>query len=76
MVALNHDDDLPRIATALIQEGIGLFDLGRDVFDLRAHYRERVAAERARRTAVDAMSLQTPVGRAGRAVRPDREGPA
>jgi ABC-2 type transport system ATP-binding protein len=79
VVSLADDRDLPRLAATLVHEGIDLFDLGRDVFDLRAHYRERVAAERARRTAVDALTLQTPAGRAGRALRvpePEAGGPA
>jgi len=76
VVALEQDQDVARLSASIVGEGIDLFDLGRDVFDLRAHYRERVAAERARRTADDAMALQLPTGRAGRGARPDREGPA
>jgi ABC-2 type transport system ATP-binding protein len=76
VVSLEDDRDVPRLAASLVGEGIDLYDLGRDVFDLRAHYRERVAAERARRTAVDALALQTPAGRAGRAPRPDPGGTA
>jgi ABC-2 type transport system ATP-binding protein len=76
VVALEDDRDVPRLAPALVAEGIDLFDLGRDVFDLRAHYRERVAAERARRTAVDALVVQVPAGRAGRGAQPERRGPA
>jgi ABC-2 type transport system ATP-binding protein len=76
VVALEDDRDVPRLAPVLVSEGIDLFDLGRDVFDLRAHYRERVAAERARRTAVDALVVPVPAGRAGRAAQPERRGPA
>jgi ABC-2 type transport system ATP-binding protein len=76
VVALEDDRDVPRLAPALVAEGIDLFDLGRDVFDLRAHYRERVAAERARRTAVDALVVPVAAGRAGRAAQPERRGPA
>jgi ABC-2 type transport system ATP-binding protein len=75
VVALEQDQDVARLSSSIVGEGIDLFDLGRDVFDLRAHYRERVAAERARRTADDAMALHLPAGRAGRGARTDREGP-
>jgi ABC-2 type transport system ATP-binding protein len=64
VLSLQSDTDVARIAATLVAEGIDLFDLGRDVFDLRAHYRERVAAERARRTAAEAtLALETPIGR-------------
>jgi ABC-2 type transport system ATP-binding protein len=75
VVSLEDDRDVARLAPALVSEGIDLLDLGRDVFDLRAHYRERVAAERGRRTAVDALVVEVPAGRAGRVAQPERRGP-
>ncbi len=74
VVALEHDHDVARLSASIVDEGIDLFDLGRDIFDLRAHYAERVAADRARGVG-DATALGAqPPGRAGRAPRPDREG--
>jgi ABC-2 type transport system ATP-binding protein len=65
VVALRHDDDVVALAPALVRAGIDVYGLGRDVFDLRAHYRERVEAERVRRTLTD---VQAPTyGRGGRA---------
>lgn len=43
-------DDLGRLSTILAEAGVGVLEMNRDVFDLRAYYRERVSAERARRT--------------------------
>lgn len=43
-------DDLGRVSTILAEAGVGVLEMNRDVFDLRAYYRERVSAERARRT--------------------------
>jgi len=42
--------DIGRISVALGQADIGVTELQRDIFDLRAYYRERVGAERMRRT--------------------------
>ncbi len=62
VVALREDADVVRLAPTLVGAGIEVHDLGRDVFDLRAHYRERVEAERVRRTQGEAF----PIGRPGR----------
>ncbi len=53
IVALREDHEVARLAPTLVGAGIDLSELGRDIFDLRAHYRERVAAERARRSMVE-----------------------
>ena len=42
--------DIGRVSIALAQADIGITELQRDIFDLRAYYRERVGAERMRRT--------------------------
>ncbi len=76
VVALADDVGAPRLAAALVNAEVELFELDRDIFDLRAHYRERVTAERVRRTAVDALKLDVPVGRGGRGGGPDRGGAA
>ncbi len=65
IVALTADDQVARLAPLLVGAGIDVFDLGRDVFDLRAHYREQVEAERVRRTMADVPA----VGRQGRGAR-------
>ncbi|HET9025921.1 MAG TPA: ABC transporter ATP-binding protein [Trueperaceae bacterium] len=44
--------DLAAVTGVLAQGGVGVLEMNRDVFDLRAYYRERVSAERARRTGV------------------------
>jgi ABC-2 type transport system ATP-binding protein len=61
-----------RLAAALVGGGIDLFEVGPDVFDLRAHYRERVTAERARRTAVEALAIEAAAQRPGRTARSGR----
>ncbi len=43
-------EDLGRISPALGEVGIGVMEMSRDIFDLRAYYRDRVGAERSRRT--------------------------
>lgn len=43
-------EDIARVSIALAQADIGVSELQRDIFDLRAYYRERVGAERIRRT--------------------------
>ena len=50
IVHLARSDALDRVAPLLVREGVGLLELAEDVFDLRAYYRERVAAERIKRT--------------------------
>lgn len=44
--------DLGAVSTVLARAGVGILEMNRDIFDLRAYYRERVSAERARRTGV------------------------
>ena len=58
-----------RLAASLVGGGLDLLEIGPDVFDLRAHYRERVTAERARRTAVEALAIDAAPQRLGRAGR-------
>jgi len=41
---------LGRVAALLVEQGLTIHELTADVFDLRAYYREQVAAERLRRT--------------------------
>ena len=65
VVALTAEADVARLAPLLVGAGIDVFALGRDVFDLRAHYREQVEAERVRRTMADVPAL----GRQGRGAR-------
>jgi ABC-2 type transport system ATP-binding protein len=65
IVALTSDDEVVRLAPLLVGAGIDVYDLGRDVFDLRAHYREQVEAERVRRTMADVPAY----GREGRGAR-------
>jgi ABC-2 type transport system ATP-binding protein len=60
IVALTADDQVARLAPLLVGAGIDVFDLGRDVFDLRAHYREQVEAERVRRTMADVPAYGRP----------------
>lgn len=43
---------LGRVSQLLGRAGVGVLEMNRDIFDLRAYYRERVSAERARRTGV------------------------
>ncbi|MFA5552805.1 MAG: ABC transporter ATP-binding protein [Trueperaceae bacterium] len=45
-------EDLGSVSGVLAAAGVGVLEMNRDVFDLRAYYRERVSAERARRTGV------------------------
>lgn len=50
IVQLADPQTLARVAPLLVDEGIRLHELTPDTFDLRAYYRERVEAERVRRT--------------------------
>lgn len=43
-------DDVGRVSTALAEVGVGILEMSRDIFDLRAYYRDRVGSERVRRT--------------------------
>ncbi|MBX3142691.1 MAG: ABC transporter ATP-binding protein [Trueperaceae bacterium] len=63
----NTPDDLGRVSPALAVSGIGVLEMSRDIFDLRAYYRDRVGSERARRTG----ALPT-VGRDGGVTSTDR----
>lgn len=45
-------EDVGRVSLALADSGLAVFELTRDIFDLRGYYRERVANERSRRSAV------------------------
>lgn len=53
IVQLAQADGLDRVAPLLIQHGMRVHELTADTFDLRAYYRERVVAERLRRTEAD-----------------------
>ncbi len=53
IVQIPDRGDVARLAPTLLQEGRAVTELTEDVFDLRAYYRERVVAERVRRTQVD-----------------------
>jgi ABC-2 type transport system ATP-binding protein len=53
IIQLAEADALGRVAPLLIEHGIRLQELTADTFDLRAYYRERVVAERLRRTEAD-----------------------
>ncbi len=44
--------ELGAVTRVLAEGGVGVVEMNRDVFDLRAYYRERVSAERSRRTGV------------------------
>lgn len=46
------NDDLGEVSRVLAAAGVGVLEMNRDIFDLRAYYRDRVSAERARRTGV------------------------
>ena len=43
-------DAVGRVSVALAQADIGVLEMTKDIFDLRAYYRDRVSGERARRT--------------------------
>lgn len=75
VVTLAEGASAARLAATLVGAGIELHQLGPDIFDLRAHYRERVTAERARRTAVEAaLAVEAAEGGIGRAARRARKG--
>lgn len=58
-------DDVEQVSLVLAQAGVGVLEMNRDIFDLRAYYRERVSAERARRTGQ--FGAEAPATSAGRA---------
>lgn len=55
-------EDLGSVSGILASAGVGVLEMNRDVFDLRAYYRERVSAERARRTGVAPAADSTGYG--------------
>lgn len=67
LFTLRDEEALDRVAATVVGAGVSLRELGRDVFDLRAYYRERVEAQRGRRTGSD----EAPYGRGGRPPRID-----
>jgi ABC-type multidrug transport system ATPase subunit len=44
--------DVGRVSTSLAEVGVGVIEMSKDIFDLRAYYRDRVGPERVRRTGV------------------------
>jgi ABC-2 type transport system ATP-binding protein len=48
---LSQPDGLMQVATVLTQAGIRVMELGKDIFDLRSYYRERVQDKRVEREA-------------------------
>lgn len=67
IVQLADPDALGRVAPTLVETGRTVRELTADTFDLRAYYRERVAAERLRRTAAGTAGPDgtPPIGRDG-----------
>lgn len=59
---LAEPEALTRVAPLLVEHGVGLHELTADVFDLRAYYRERVSAERLKRSGV---GVAAEIGRPG-----------
>src|SRR5690554_468568 len=59
-------EDLGEVSRVLAAAEVGVLEMNRDIFDLRAYYRERVSAERARRTGVAPVDV-TGTGSGGRA---------
>lgn len=59
-------EDLGEVSRVLAAAEVGVLEMNRDIFDLRAYYRERVSAERARRTGVAPADV-TGTGSGGRA---------
>ncbi len=49
LVFIPRRDALGQVSTLLAEAGVGVLELERDIFDLRAYYRERVSGDRARR---------------------------
>ncbi|HET8986520.1 MAG TPA: ABC transporter ATP-binding protein, partial [Trueperaceae bacterium] len=43
-------DDVGRVSVSLAEVGVGVLEMSKDTFDLRAYYRDRVGSERVRRT--------------------------
>ncbi|MGL4610086.1 MAG: ABC transporter ATP-binding protein [Trueperaceae bacterium] len=53
---LGQPEGITQVATVLIQGGIRIAELGKDIFDLRSYYRERVQDKRAERESAQVMS--------------------
>ena len=51
MFMLSQPEGLMQVATVLTQAGIRVTELGKDIFDLRSYYRERVQDKRVEREA-------------------------
>lgn len=58
-----EQESLARLAPTLSDAGIALLELTRDIFDLRAYYREHVRHDRARERAHDRVGRGADVGR-------------
>lgn len=56
--SLSEPEALGRVAGVLGAAGIGLFELGRDSFDLRSYYRERMAMKRTRHGATERRTVE------------------
>jgi ABC-2 type transport system ATP-binding protein len=52
-------EELGRVTMTLAEAGIGVFELTRDIFDLRGYYGERVSAERGRKTNAGGVGRRT-----------------
>lgn len=55
---LSDKDSLGGVSPVLAEAGIPLFELGRDTFDLRAYYRERLQEQRTRPAPADGKTLE------------------
>ncbi|MEX2501266.1 MAG: hypothetical protein WD336_02725, partial [Trueperaceae bacterium] len=79
IVQVPDRDAVPRLAETLVREGRTVLELVEDTFDLRAYYRERVVAQRVRRTQVDEERVRDPLDGApagARSARTDAPEPA
>jgi len=70
--ALREAAAIERVAPTLVAAGVTLRELGSDVFDLRAYYRDRVEAQRARTSGAGVRGLAADEGGA----RPESAAPA
>lgn len=74
VVQLADPETLARVAPLLVEQGIRLHELAADTFDLRAYYRERVEAERVKRTLAGTASESLPPAPPFPPVRPPDDG--
>ena len=58
VVFVSDKDGLGGVSAVLAEAGIPLFELGRDTFDLRAYYRERLQEQRTRPAPADGKTLE------------------